>query len=68
MKDNDVVRFSKLKNITVKGKISEYEKNWKKAKAAIEKGQVICISDLIGQAEDIHLTDLENTGRGRKRL
>ena len=56
---NAVVKFPKLKNKTLKGKISEYEKNWDKAEEAIKKGQVICLSDLIGQAEDIYLTNLK---------
>lgn len=52
---NKVVRFS-TKAKTLRGKISAYEKNWEKAKKSIEKGKVICLTDLMVQAEDIYLT------------
>lgn len=59
----NAVRFPKLKNKTLQGKISEYEKNWEKAEKAVTKGQVICLTDLMIQAENIHLARQENTSR-----
>lgn len=63
----NAVRFPKLKNKTLKGKISEYSQNWDKAEAAIKAGRPICLSDLMIQAEDIHLTNQTNTARGSKK-
>jgi|GEM_PF-2685249 len=57
----NAVRFPKPKSKTLKGKIAAYNRNWDKAEAAVKSGQTICLSDLIGQAEDIHLTNLANT-------
>ena len=62
----NALRFPKLENKTLKGKISEYEKNWDKAEQAVKKGQPICLSDLIGQAENIYLTRIDNTGSDSK--
>jgi hypothetical protein len=62
----NAVRFPKLKAKTLKGKLSAYEKNWEKAEKAIKEGQTICLSDLIIQAEDIHLTKRKNTERSEQ--
>lgn len=63
----NAVRFPKLKNKTLKDKISEYNQNWNKAEAAIKTGQTICLTDLMSQAEDIHLTKLADNGGGNKK-
>jgi hypothetical protein len=63
----NAVRFPKLKNKTLEDKISEYDQNWEKAEAAVKTGQAICLSDLMIQAEDIHLTTLTNTTRDGKK-
>ena len=63
----NAVKFPQLKAKTLKSKIVEYENNWQKAKKAVTAGQVICLTDLMIQAEDIHLTRTENTeGDGRE--
>ena len=61
---NKVVRFS-TKAKTLRGKISTYEKNWKKAKKSIEEGKIICLTDLMAQAEDIYLTRREKAQKIR---
>jgi hypothetical protein len=63
----NAVRFPKLKSETLPGKIEEYNQNWDKAEAAVKAGQTICLTDLIGQAEDIHLTNLEHTAKSSKK-
>jgi len=63
----NAVRFPKLKSETLASKIEEYDQNWDKAEAAIKAGRTICLTDLIGQAEDIHLTNLEHTAKSSKK-
>jgi hypothetical protein len=63
----NAVRFPKLKSETLPGKVEEYNQNWDKAEAAVKAGQPICLTDLMIQAEDIHLTNLENTAEDSKK-
>jgi len=57
----NAVRFPKPKSKTLQGKIAAYNRNWKKVEAAVKSGQTICLTDLMSQAEDIHLTNRANT-------
>ena len=56
----NALHFPKPKSKTLQGKIAAYNQHWEKAEAAIKTGQTICLTDLMSQAEDIHLTNLAN--------
>ena len=51
----NVIRYKKVKG-TRPEKIKQYNKQWNKAEKDAKAGKVICLSDLIINAENIHLS------------
>ena len=49
------IRFKKVTG-TRSEKIEQYKKQWEKAEKDIKAEKVICLSDLMGNAENIHLS------------
>jgi len=53
------VRF-KNTGQTMQEKRAQYKQNWDRASEYVKAGRTICVSDLIGQAEDIFVNNLNN--------
>ena len=49
-----VIRYKKV-NGSRQEKIKQFNKQWNKAEKDAQSGKLICLSDLIGNAENIHL-------------
>ena len=56
----EVVEFGmELKGETREERELEYNTNWRKAEEASNSGKVICLSDLMCQAEQLHIEKIE---------
>jgi len=54
--DKKVINFGLYpKGKTLEKKIKNYNKNWKKAEKAVKKGKIINLTDLLSQAEQLHI-------------
>ena len=59
--NKNIVSFGlKPKGETAEEMQKNYEKNWDRAEKAVKQGKVINLSDLMSQAEQIHLKKLES--------
>ena len=54
----DAVRFKQPEG-TLEEMREQQKKNWQEAEKAIDEGKPICLSDLIGGAENIHLVSIK---------
>lgn len=64
--EQEVVGFGmELTGATREERVAEYKANWRKAEEASSQGKVICLSDLICQAEQLHIEDMDKPKRKR---
>lgn len=59
-----VLRFGmRVTGKTRAERVKKYQKNWDKAEEAVNEGKVICLSDLMCQAEQLHLDDVDEENK-----
>lgn len=59
MKDDNVLRFKHLSG-SFEEMRAQNKKDWEEAHKAIDQGKPICLSDLIGNAENVYIARLKN--------
>jgi len=64
--ETEVVSFGmELHGATREQRIAEYNANWNKAEEAAKAGKTICLTDLMCQAEQLHLEKPKRTRQTR---